>query len=244
MNKYGLIGRSISFSFSPGYFTSKFAELGLEDHLYSIYDLESISDFPELLMKETELCGLNVTIPYKEEILPYLDAIDPVAAQIGAVNTICFEEGKTTGYNTDVIGFQQSLQKQLLASDKKALILGSGGAAKAIRYVLEEEEIEVTTVSRKPGAEVRTYEDLDPDVIREHPLIINCTPLGTFPDVAARPPIPYQALTDRHFLFVLIYNPSRTAFLKTGEAAGARISNGLEMLVGQAEASWELWQAG
>lgn len=243
MNKYGLIGKSISYSFSPGFFSEKFQELGLEDHIYSIYELDTISAFPDLLQQESELRGLNVTIPYKEEIMPYLDEIDSVAAQIGAVNTICFREGKTIGFNTDAIGFEHSLQNQLLPSDTKALILGTGGAAKGIRFVLEQHNIGTTTVSRKSGAGVLTYEELNPKIILEHDLIINCTPLGTFPDVQAKPPIPYEAVTDKHFLFDLIYNPAKTAFLEAGEAAGARVSNGHEMLVSQAEASWALWQS-
>ena len=243
MNKYGLIGRAISYSFSPGYFKKKFETLGLNDHEYSIFDLESIEEFPGLLKEQPKLGGLNVTIPYKEEIIPYLDELDPIASEIGAVNTICFREGKTMGYNTDVIGFKQSLTKQLLPTDSKALILGTGGAAKGIRHVLEELDILTTTVSRNPGNAEISYEDLTPTMILEHTLIINCTPLGTFPDVEAKPPIPYEALTAAHFLFDLIYNPEKTAFLEAGEGAGARISNGYDMLVGQAEASWELWRS-
>jgi len=242
MNKYGLIGRSISYSFSPGYFTAKFDTLGLTDHVYEIFDLASISDFPDLLERQDDLCGLNVTIPYKEAIIPYLDEVHPVAARIGAVNTICFRAGKTVGYNTDVIGFEQSLKSHLLPSDTKALLLGTGGAAKAIRHVLENLNVAVTTVSRKAGKQVLTYEQLNPELIQDHSLIINCTPLGTYPDVEAKPPIPYEALTAEHFLFDLIYNPEKTAFLQAGEAAGARVSNGYAMLVGQAEASWDLWQ--
>lgn len=242
MNKYGLIGRSISYSFSPGYFTEKFKALGLTDHVYQIFDLASISEFPDLLELDNELCGLNVTIPYKETIIPYLDEIDPVAATIGAANTICFREGNTIGYNTDVIGFEQSLKSQLIPTDTKALILGTGGAAKAIRYVLENLNIRTNTVSRKAGNQKLTYQELDAALIRDHSLIINCTPLGTYPDVEAKPPIPYEGLTSQHFLFDLIYTPEKTAFLQAGEAAGARLSNGYAMLVGQAEASWDLWQ--
>ena len=243
MNKYGLIGRSISYSFSPGYFSKKFDELGLEDHVYSIFDLDSITDFLELIQENPDIQGLNVTIPYKEEIIPYLDDLDPVAAEIGAVNTICFRNGKSLGYNTDVIGFKNSLVELLLPTDTKALILGTGGASKAIKFVLKSLEIESTTVSRTAQLDALTYEDLNLGLIRDHTLIINCTPLGTYPDLEARPPIPYDALTDDHYLFDLIYNPEKSAFLQAGETAGARLSNGYAMLVGQAEASWELWQA-
>jgi len=243
MNKYGIIGRAISYSFSPRYFLQKFEELGLKDHVYLIFDLESISAFPDLVRSNPDLSGLNVTIPYKEEIMPYLDKIDPIAAKIGAVNTICFRDGKTFGHNTDVIGFKNSLQNQLLPTDSKALILGTGGAAKAIQFVLDELGIKTTAVSRKANSSVLTYGDLNPEVIGAHSLIINCTPLGTFPEVEAKPAILYEALTRQHFLFDLIYNPEKTAFLKAGEAVGARISNGYQMLVGQAEASWELWHS-
>lgn len=242
MNKYGLIGRSISYSFSPGYFAEKFEALGLRDHVYEIFDLASISEFPKVLADEPDLCGLNVTIPYKEEVIPYLDETDPVATEIGAVNTICFRNEKTIGYNTDVIGFEGSLRKQLLSTDTQALILGTGGAAKAIRYVLDQIHIKSKTVSRQAGEGRMTYAELSPEVIRDHMLIINCTPLGTFPDVGAKPAIPYEGISAHHYLFDLIYNPEKSAFLQAGEAAGARISNGYDMLVRQAEASWNLWQ--
>lgn len=242
MPKYGLIGRSISYSFSPGYFNKKFEDLGMQDHSYEIYDLASIEEFPDLLKSDGELRGLNVTIPYKEAVIPYLEKVDPVASEIGAVNTICIQGGKTIGFNTDVIGFENVLKPLLLAADTKALVLGTGGASKAVRYVLEKLGIKATVVSRRSGYGQITYDDLNPEVIRDNPVIINCTPLGTFPDVEAKPPLPYRAVSEKHLLFDLIYNPEKTAFLRTGEKAGSRICNGYGMLVGQAEASWELWQ--
>lgn len=244
MPKFGLIGRSISYSFSPGYFKKKFEDLGLSDYSYEIFDLASISEFPDLIRRNGELRGLNVTIPYKEAVIPYLEEVDPVASEIGAVNTICFHGGRTIGYNTDVIGFENALQPLLRPSDTQALVLGTGGASKAVRFVLERMGIKANVVSRSPGQGEIGYVDLNPAVIREHPVIINCTPLGTFPDIEAKPPLPYSALNQTHLLFDLIYNPERTAFLGAGERAGARTCNGYGMLVGQAEASWELWQAG
>ena len=243
MHKYGLIGRSISYSFSPGYFKVKFEHLGLKDHEYEVYDMESILEFPKLLDSEPLLCGLNVTIPYKEDIIPYLDELNPIAKEIGAVNTICFRNGKLTGHNTDVVGFKKSILPLLLPTDRKALVLGTGGASKAILYVLKELGIVPTRVSRNSAPGILTYPEISASVISDHQIIINCTPLGTFPDVDKKPPLPYAAFSKDHLIYDLIYNPERTAFLKEGESLGARISNGYSMLVEQAEASWALWQS-
>lgn len=243
MHRYGLIGRSISYSFSPGYFKKKFEELGLKDHEYKVYDLDSILEFPALLEGEPELRGLNVTIPYKEEVIPYLDDLHPTAREIGAVNTICFQNGKRIGHNTDVIGFEKSLLTHLLPSDKNALVLGTGGASKAVIFVLNSLGITPTLVSRRSAPGLLTYAEITPSLIRDHQIIVNCTPLGTFPDVDKKPPLPYEAISKDHFLFDLIYNPERTAFLQEGEASGARVCNGYRMLVEQAEASWTLWNS-
>lgn len=243
MHRYGLIGRSISYSFSPGYFTKKFEALELKDHEYKIYDLDSIQEFPNLLEREPELCGLNVTIPYKEEIIPFLDELDPIAKEIGAVNTICFHNGKITGFNTDVVGFEKSILPFLVPTDSKALVLGTGGASKAVLHVLKSLGIAPKTVSRTPGPGKLTYEEITPALIRDHEIIINCTPLGTFPDIHKKPSLPYESISKDHLLFDLIYNPEKTAFLKEGEASGARFSNGQAMLVEQAEASWALWKS-
>lgn len=243
MPRFGLIGRNISYSFSRGYFTEKFSKSGLSDHRYDNFDLEDIARFPELIREYPDLKGLNVTIPYKEAILPYLDNLSPEARKIGAVNTICLHSGKRTGHNTDVTGFLGSLRPLLRPQDRNALILGTGGASKAVAHALTQLGIHFRYVSRNPQPGQLTYSDLDAGIIREVQLIINCTPLGTFPDVAQRPDIPYGALGPDHLLYDLIYNPDQTTFLGEGLQRGARIKNGLEMLQLQAEKAWELWNS-
>jgi len=241
MRKFGLLGRNIDYSFSRGYFNKKFKDLGISD-IYENFDIADISEFPEVLQKNPKLKGLNVTIPYKEEIIPFLDEIDAVAQKIGAVNTIKIEEsGKLIGFNTDYFGFKIALENFLPLKQKTALILGTGGASKAIAYTLEELYFHYRFVSRIPSETSVSYSDLDKEIIQNHLLIINCTPLGTFPNIAAFPDIPYHYLTSEHLLFDLIYNPDETTFLKKGKAAGAKISNGLKMLEMQAEKSWTLW---
>mgnify|MGYP001556261562 CR=1 FL=1 len=240
MRRFGLIGRDISYSFSPGYFKSKFDTLGLADCSYEIFDLPDIDKLPEILSKNT-LSGLNVTIPYKTAICPYLDELDADAAEIGAVNTICFTKTGLKGYNTDVIGFVNSLAPLLLPTDKAALILGTGGAAQAIAFGLTKLGIDYRFVSRSPGEGNLRYEELESATLESFQILINTTPLGTYPQVQEAPPIPYKFLTRSHLLYDLIYNPELTAFLKSGQKAGARIKNGLEMLHLQAEASWEIW---
>lgn len=240
MRRFGLIGRDISYSFSPGYFKSKFDTLGLADCSYEIFDLPDIDKLPEILSKNT-LSGLNVTIPYKTAICPYLDELDADAAEIGAVNTICFTKTGLKGYNTDVIGFVNSLGPLLLPTDKAALILGTGGAAQAIAFGLTKLGIDYRFVSRSSGEGNLRYEELESATLKSFQILINTTPLGTYPQVQEAPPIPYKFLTRSHLLYDLIYNPELTAFLKSGQKAGARIKNGLEMLHLQAEASWEIW---
>lgn len=211
--------------------------------MYEVFDLPDLKAFPGLLEKNPDLKGLNVTIPYKEEILSYLHDLDPEARQIGAVNTIRISENQLRGYNTDLIGFKASLKPLLEPRDQAALILGTGGASKAVAYGLEQLGISCRFVSRNPRPGQLHYKDLGPQILRDHSILVNCTPLGTHPDIGACPPIPYRGLNESHLLYDLIYNPEQTEFLKRGNAIGARTKNGLEMLQLQADASWELWNS-
>ena len=243
MKNFGLLGKNIDYSFSRGYFKDKFKTNKL-DCTYNNFDLETIEDFESLKTSETELSGLNVTIPYKQAVLPYLDAIDSEAQEIGAVNTIKIENGKLTGYNTDHFGFENSLKPHLKSHHKKALILGTGGASKAVAFALKNLDIHFEYVSRTASSAVKyTYESLAAEGIEDYQIIINCTPLGTFPDITICPAIPYEQITSDHLLFDLIYNPEETLFLKNGKAKNATTLNGLEMLRLQAEKSWEIWNS-
>jgi shikimate dehydrogenase len=243
MKNFGLLGKNIDYSFSRGYFKDKF-ETNKLDCSYNNFDLEKIEDFESLKTSDIKITGLNVTIPYKQVVIPYLDAIDSEAQEIGAVNTIKIENGKLTGYNTDHYGFQQSLKPHLKPHHKKALILGTGGASKAIAFALKKLGIYFEYVSRTQSNDVKyTYESLATSGIEDYQIIINCTPLGTFPDIHKCPEIPYEHLTSKHLLFDLIYNPEETLFLKQGNAKNATTLNGLEMLRLQAEKSWELWNS-
>lgn len=240
MKNFGLLGKNIDYSFSRGYFKNKFETNKLECS-YNNFDLETIEDFEEL-KNTTQLSGLNVTIPYKQEVIPYLDAIDSEAQEIGAVNTIKIKNGKLTGYNTDHFGFEHSLKPHLKPHHKNALILGTGGASKAVAFALKKLGIPFEYVSRSQSPAVKyTYELLSKKGIGEYQIIINCTPLGTFPDVTKCPQIPYDQITSNHLLFDLIYNPEETLFLKQGNKKNATTLNGLEMLSLQAEKSWEIW---
>lgn len=244
--KFGLIGKNISFSFSQGYFQEKFKTLKLENHKYRNYDLPEISEFPFITYhREEEFGGFNVTIPYKESILKYLSKLDKDAEKIGAVNTIKItSDNELVGFNTDVYGFENSLKPLLKSHHKKALILGTGGASKAIAFVLDNLNIDFKFVSRQPISEdIISYKNLSKSIIDEYQLIINSTPLGTFPKIQECPDIPYEFLTDNHILYDLIYNPSESEFLKRGKKQGAIIKNGLEMLELQAEKSWEIWNS-
>jgi shikimate dehydrogenase len=241
MARFGLIGKSLRHSFSKGYFREKFQKEG-SDHSYENFELESIADFPNLLSQNPDIKGLNVTIPYKESIIPYLDDLDPVAREIGAVNTVLISEGRTEGFNTDVIGFKNSLKPFLKHGMEKALILGTGGASKAVAYVLKYLGINCFFVSREPGdAKTLAYDLLNREAMKQFRLIVNTTPLGTFPDIDEFPKIPYEYLTVDHLLYDLIYNPSETVFLKKGKEMGATTLNGLGMLKSQAEASYKIW---
>ena len=241
--RFGLIGKNISYSFSKGYFTRKFSELGLDDHSYENFDLETIDELSSLIANNPDIKGVNVTIPYKEEVLPYLTAIDPKAAQIGAVNTIKLYNGQRIGFNTDVYGFRKSIEPYLKPQHKKALILGTGGASKAVAFVFDELDIPFQFVSRNPKNDQLNYSDLSPMIMKEHTILVNCTPLGTFPNVEDKPNVPYQFINNNHFLFDLIYNPEKTSFLAEGESRGATICNGLRMLELQAEKAWEIWNS-
>ena len=239
-NVYGIIGYPLGHSFSPAYFSRKFAA----EHIhatYRLFPLEKIELFPFLLADNPDIMGLSVTIPYKEEVISYLDDIDKNAAGIGAVNCIVVKDGRTKGHNTDIIGFENSLLPLLQAGHKKALVLGTGGSSKAVRYVLEKFQINYISVSRSGGQGLFAYEELSPEIIKDHTLIINTTPLGMYPDTQLFPSLPYYAITDKHLLFDLIYNPTETVFLKLGKQHGAIIKNGYEMLEIQAEASWDIW---
>src|SRR5690606_4010166 len=237
VKNFGLIGKNIAYSFSESHFHDKFRKENITNSTYQLFDLKSISEVEELFQTK-ELKGFNVTIPYKEEIIPYLDELSPEAQKIGAVNCVKIQNNKRIGFNTDAFGFENSLQPLLEKHHQKALILGDGGVAKAVKFILTKLEIDYQSVTRK--GELR-FPDLDKEIISEHPLIINCTPVGTFPDLEASPDIPYQFITTSHLLYDLIYNPEKTKFLQLGEIKGAKIKNGYEMLVLQAEKSWEIW---
>ena len=244
MKRFGLIGKTLKHSFSKTYFEKKFAEEGINDCNYENFELPSIDQFPKLIASNPELEGLNITIPYKEEVTQFLNFKNEIVKQIGACNCIKIINSELYGYNTDVIAFKESLQKKLQPFHKCALVLGSGGASKAVQYALEQLGIDYLIVSRHKKENQLGYEDAGEDTIKGHQIIINTTPLGMYPNVDQDPPIPYNALTSRHLLYDLTYNPPKTKFLKQGEAKGAQIINGYEMLVAQAEESWRIWNSG
>jgi shikimate dehydrogenase len=244
MRTFGLIGRSLSHSFSQTYFTQKFYRLGLEDCRYELFELASPRELPVLLAQHPDLAGLNVTIPYKEEVWPYLTDVASSAALVGAVNVIELRaDGTLIGHNTDYVGFRESLRPFYLdrGPETRALVLGTGGAAKAVGVALRELGIPYWLVSRDALGPHLTYAELTPAVLAAHPLVINTTPLGTYPDVDACPPLPYAALTPAHYLYDLVYNPRETLFLQKGREAGAHTKNGFDMLERQAEAAWDIW---
>lgn len=240
--QFGLVGRNISYSFSRAYFAEKFESENLKNHSYQNFDIQEIFEFPGILKNNPNLKGLNVTIPYKEVVIPFLDKMSKNASKIGAVNTIKItSNGKTKGYNTDFYGFKKSLKSLLQAHHQKALILGTGGASKAVAYALRLLEIDYVFVSRKVSEHTLTYEEVDASIFEEYQIIINCTPLGTSPNVEVYPDIPYQYFTTKHIAYDLIYNPEETVFLKRAKEKGAVIKNGYEMLVFQAEKAWKIW---
>lgn len=243
MRRFGLIGKDISYSFSRNYFKNKFEAENIENTSYENFDLENITLFQTKLKQDPQITGFNITIPYKESIMPFLDKLNKKAKAIGAVNTIRIsKKGKYIGYNTDFYGFKNSLKPLLKSHHKKALILGTGGASKAVAYALKSLGIDYDFVSRSNSKKAKyTYKSLSESIINTHQIIINCTPLGTFPDIDICPDIPYQAITKQHILFDLIYNPSESKFLRLGKLNNATIINGEKMLELQAEKSWQIW---
>ncbi len=246
MDKYGLIGYPLGHSFSRGFFNEKFGNEGI-DAEYVNFEIASIEEFPEIINANPTLRGLNVTIPYKQKIIPYLDEVSKEALAIGAVNVIKIERRpngtkKLIGYNSDVTGFQRSIEPLLKEHHKKALILGTGGAAKAVHHVLTKKlGLETVFVSRYQRPDTALYEAVTPEVVRDYEVIVNCTPCGMFPHTAECPPLPYEAMTSNNLLYDLLYNPSETLFMRKGAQHGATVKNGLEMLLLQAFASWEFW---
>ena len=245
MKRYGLLGKELSYSFSADYFSEKFSTENINNSEYLNFEIDTIEGFPEQLAKNKNLSGLNVTIPYKESVIPYLDEIDSVAAAIGAVNTIKFEaNGKLIGYNTDVIGFRNSIKPFLDPNHTRALIFGTGGASKAIAYVLSNLGIPFYFVSRNPSsAKEINYTDLDSSSIESFRFLINCTPLGTFPNVNEIIPIDTNAIGAKHLVYDLVYNPKESNLLKIAKQQGAIAVNGLSMLKIQAEESWRIWNS-
>lgn len=241
MKRYGLIGYPLGHSFSARYFADKFAREGIADCRYDLYELKTIEELPALLEAQPELRGFNVTIPYKQQIIPYLDDLSPETRMIGAVNCVRCEGRRLTGYNTDVTGLRASLETFLGGErPERALVLGTGGASQAVQYVLAQMEIPFDLVSRNPATGNYTYDEVSDEVIGSHRLIINASPVGMHPNVEEAPRIPYAFVTPSHYLFDLIYNPAETLFLQYG-AQREHTCNGLDMLVGQAEAAWAIW---
>jgi shikimate dehydrogenase len=238
---FGLIGSTVSHSFSKQYFDEKFFREGLRDCRYELFPLSDISELEKLIRETRGLVGLNVTLPYKEQVIPYLDELSADSRKIGAVNVIKFKDGKRYGFNTDADAFFETLDKWLPSKNVTALILGTGGSSKAVQEALNRLNIPFHLVSRSKEKAPLTYADLSATIIKEHKLIINTTPLGMHPDTESFPPIPYEHLTREHWIYDLIYNPARPLFLQKAEMRGANIKNGLEMLYLQAEKSWNIW---
>jgi shikimate dehydrogenase len=249
MKKFGLIGYPLGHSFSKGYFADKFKKENIGDCFYENYPLEKIELLNNLIQTEKELYGLNVTIPYKQQVIPLLNELDEEAGKVGAVNCIRIthrsdEEVMLKGFNTDIYGFEVPLLEVLEPHHVKALILGTGGASKAVAYILGKHHIEFSYVSRKPKSrKIFSYGDLTTEIIEEHTVIVNTSPAGMYPNVDSYPDIPYKGVTDRHILYDLVYNPEKTVFLQKGEEKKAIPINGLRMLHLQAERSWEIWNA-
>lgn len=237
MKKFGLIGKNIAYSFSKKYFEAKFNKLFLENHSYHLFDIPDIVEV-ENIFKIQGLVGLNVTIPYKEKIIPYLDELSEEAKNIGAVNTILIKNGKTKGFNTDVFGFEKTLILHRKEHQNSAMILGDGGAAKAVEFVLKKYEIPYTTVSRKSQ---QNFDNLDKETVGTSKIIIQCTPVGTFPNVEDCLNFPFDGISEQHLIIDLIYNPEYTQFIKNAYLRGAKCANGYFMLEQQAEKAWEIW---
>lgn len=244
MDKYGLLGYPLKHSFSKDFFNQKFADENI-DAIYVNFEIPTISLFQDIITENADLKGLNVTIPYKEKVISFLDEISEEARAIGAVNVIKVGRRRgmpyLTGYNSDVTGFTQSIEPLLESYHKKALILGTGGASKAVKYGLQQLGIETMLVSRREQANMLTYKQLTPDLLNEYKVIVNCTPVGMYPHTDECPDLPYEAISPDHLLYDLIYNPDETLFLQKGREQGAITKNGLEMLILQAYAGWEIW---
>ena len=242
MKQYGLIGKTLDHSFSKSYFENKFSSENIQNVSYSNFPLESIEEFKSLI-KEKTLSGLNVTIPYKTSIIPFLDELSEEAKSIGAVNTIHFKNNKLIGYNTDFIGFHNAIKPFLKNTMEKALILGTGGASKAVVFTLKKIGIKYLCVSRHPNEQQLNYDQLNDPILKHHLLIINTTPLGTSPNINECPNIPYKYISKKHLLVDLVYNPEETLFLKKGRKNLANILNGKSMLIHQAEEAWKIWNS-
>lgn len=243
MRLFGLIGYPLSHSFSQKYFTEKFEKERISDCTYLNFPISSIQQLGSLLSENPGLEGLNITIPYKEKIIPYLNEMSDVVKEIGACNCIKIGNGKLAGFNTDVIGFEKSFIKNLKPWHKQALVLGTGGASKAVQYVLSRLQIPYKIVSRKPGGNEIAYDQVNESNIGQYKVIINTTPLGMQPHIESYPSLPYSAIGKQHYLYDLIYNPAKTFFLELGEKQGAMIQNGYDMLIYQAEESWKIWNS-
>jgi shikimate dehydrogenase len=239
LNIYGLIGKTLTHSFSKKYFDEKFAALNLAQNTFELYELQSIADFPKIISPSTK--GIAVTIPYKQAVMPFLDEVSEIAEAINAVNCIKVAQGKLIGFNTDYIGFLKSLKPLLQPWHTHALVLGTGGASNAVQYALQQLGIQYKTVSRNAQQSFLTYGELNQEIMAAYTIIINCTPLGTFPEVNTAPTIPYEFVANKHLLYDLVYNPQKTLFLQKGEEQGAAIKNGYDMLVIQAEENWLIW---
>lgn len=243
LKTFGLLGRNIDYSFSRTYFSKKFKRENIPAQ-YLNFDLEKIEEFPAIIENTSHLGGLNVTIPYKQEVIPYLDALDADAEKIAAVNTIKVgEQGKLTGYNTDFIGFADSLKPFLKPHHKKALILGTGGASKAVAFAFSQLGIAFSFVSRQPKPNNLKYSDIDKELLEAYSIIVNCTPLGTSPDIEKHPTIPFEFINSSHLVYDLIYNPPVTTLMEKARQKGATVTNGLNMLKLQAEAAWKIWNS-
>ncbi|MEO6538676.1 MAG: shikimate dehydrogenase [Ferruginibacter sp.] len=241
MNLYGLIGYPLGHSFSKKYFTDKFANEGIKDSFFELFPIEDICYFPQLIKSESALKGLAVTIPYKQDVMPYLQSVNEHAMEVGAVNCIRVLPTEMIGYNTDIIGFEKSFAPLLLPHHKKALVLGTGGASKAVQYVLNKLLIPFLIVSRTPSGTEISYSEINNSLLKEYTILVNCSPVGMEPNEDFMPSLPYHFITSKHFLYDLVYQPAKTKFLNLGELNGALIKNGYEMLIIQAEENWKIW---
>ncbi|MEQ9423838.1 MAG: shikimate dehydrogenase [Cyclobacteriaceae bacterium] len=241
---YGLIGKKLAHSFSKKYFTSKFKKEKIEECSYELFELESINQLKRLISDNPHLAGLNVTLPFKSDVIALLDEVDPAAKEIGAVNVIKIKQGRLIGYNSDYYGFKQSLGNWIeQGANFKALVLGTGGSSRAVKVALDDLNIEYLCVSRNATRSEIAYEQVNEALLSTHRLVINTTPLGMYPNVDVAPEIPYSGITPENWLYDLVYNPEETLFMAKGKISGARVKNGLEMLQVQAEKSWEIWNS-